>query len=58
MSRNREIINLVLTAENCVVISNKKWDAFLALLDRPAIQHKQLAKLLCEPSALERDPNI
>lgn len=35
-------------------ISAKQWSAFVEALDRPARQIPQLAKLLREPSILER----
>ena len=47
-----------LAAKQHLVYSPKQWDAFVAALDRPALDAKKdkprLKKLLSEPSVLER----
>lgn len=43
-----------LASQREIVYSDKQWEAFLAMLDRPAKDKPRLKKLLTEPSILER----
>jgi len=43
-----------LADQNHFVLSPEKWEKFVQMLDRPARVHPRLAKLLLEPSVLEK----
>ena len=45
---------MVLAEQDRFVISPAKWDAFVAALEKPGTRRKPLARLLSEPSVLER----
>jgi uncharacterized protein (DUF1778 family) len=49
-----EKAELVLSEQHHFVLSPAKWDAFVTALDRPVSKHKRLARLIAEPSILER----
>jgi uncharacterized protein (DUF1778 family) len=36
-------------------VAPAQWDAFVAALDKPTIRHERLARLMSEPSILERE---
>jgi uncharacterized protein (DUF1778 family) len=44
----------ILAEQRNFVVPPQKWDAFVAALDRPTVRHERLARLLSEPSILER----
>ena len=44
----------VLADQRTFVVSQAKWDAFVAALDRPTTHKARLARLMSEPSVLER----
>lgn len=44
----------VLADQRNFALSPKRWNEFLAALDRPATRHKRLTKLMTDPSVLER----
>ena len=44
----------VLADQRTFALSPKRWNEFLAALDRPVTRHKRLTKLMSEPSVLER----
>jgi uncharacterized protein (DUF1778 family) len=44
----------VLADQRNFVVSGSRWNAFVAALDKPVSHHKRLARLLSEPSVLER----
>ena len=44
----------VLADQRNFVISGSRWNAFVAALDKPVSRHDRLARLLSEPSILER----
>jgi uncharacterized protein (DUF1778 family) len=44
----------VLAEQRNFVVPPAQWDAFVAALDRPTVRHERLARLLTEPSLLER----
>lgn len=54
LSSAQEKAEMVLADQNRFVISPKQWDAFVTALDRPATLKKNLARLMSEPSVLER----
>lgn len=45
---------MVLADQKEFVLSPEKWRAFNAALDRPVNRHERLARLMSEPSVLER----
>ena len=44
----------VLADQRNFALSAKRWNEFLAALDRPVRRHARLTKLMTEPSILER----
>jgi len=44
----------LLADQRSFAISGARWNAFVAALDSPSSHNKRLAKLLSEPSILER----
>ena len=50
----QEKAEMVLAEQDRFVISPAKWDAFVAALEKPGTRRKPLARLLSEPSVLER----
>ena len=54
LSSAQEKAEMVLADQNRFVISPKQWDAFVTALDRPATLKENLARLMSEPSVLER----
>ena len=44
----------VLADQRNFVVSSSQWNAFVAALDKPVSHHNRLARLLSEPSILER----
>ena len=44
----------ILAEQRNFVVSPERWQKFVAALDRPTVRHKRLARLLSEPSILER----
>ncbi len=44
----------VLADQRTFVVSQAKWNAFVAALDRPTAHNPGLARLMSEPSILER----
>jgi len=45
---------MVLADQKEFVLPPAKWEAFIAALDRPANHHDRLARLMSEPSVLDR----
>jgi uncharacterized protein (DUF1778 family) len=43
-----------LASQRAIVYTDKQWEAFMEMLDRPARDKPRLRKLLTEPSILER----
>jgi uncharacterized protein (DUF1778 family) len=54
LSSAQEKAEMVLADQNRFVISPARWNAFVAALEKPATRREQLARLLSEPSVLER----
>ena len=54
LSSAQEKAEMVLADQNRFVISPKQWDAFVTALDRPATFKQNLARMMSEPSVLER----
>jgi len=54
LSSAQEKAEMVLADQNRFVIPKAKFDAFLAALDKPVSQKERLARLMSEPSILER----
>ena len=54
LSSAREKAEQVLADQRTFVIPQRKWDVFIKALDRPATHKVRLAKLMSEPSILER----
>ena len=44
----------ILAEQRHFVVPPAQWDAFVAALDRPAVRRERLARLMSEPSILER----
>ena len=44
----------ILAEQRNFVVPSTQWDAFVAALDRPPVRHARLARLMSEPSILER----
>jgi uncharacterized protein (DUF1778 family) len=44
----------VLADQRSFVVSGSRWNAFVVALDKPVRRHARLARLLSEPSILER----
>lgn len=44
----------VLADQRAFVVPKAKWDAFVAILDRPTTHKARLARLMSEPTILER----
>ena len=44
----------ILGEQRNFVMPPAQWDAFVAALDRPTVRHERLARLMSEPSLLER----
>lgn len=44
----------VLAEQRNFVLPPAQWNAFVAALDRPTVRHARLARLMSEPSILER----
>lgn len=43
------------TKNERISLSARQWDAFVSLLDRPAVEKPKLRRLLTEPSVLQPD---
>lgn len=54
LSSAQEKAEMVLADQSRFVISPKQWDAFVTALDRRATRKEKLARLMSEPSILER----
>jgi uncharacterized protein (DUF1778 family) len=54
LSSAQEKAEIVLADQNRFVIPPAKWAAFLAALEKPATRRDHLARLMSEPSILER----
>jgi uncharacterized protein (DUF1778 family) len=55
LSSAQEKAELVLADQKEFVISPTQWDAFVAALDKPVTRRERLARLMSEPSVLERE---
>ena len=55
LSSAQEKAELVLTDQREFVISPNRWDAFVAALDKPVSRRERLARLMSEPSVLDRE---
>jgi uncharacterized protein (DUF1778 family) len=51
----QEKAEMLLADQKEFVISPKRWDSFLAALDKPVTRRERLARLMSEPSILERE---
>lgn len=54
LSSAQEKAEMVLADQNRFAIPRAQWDAFMNALDRPATHKKNLARLMSEPSVIER----
>jgi uncharacterized protein (DUF1778 family) len=54
LSSAREKAEMILADQREFVLPEDRWNAFVAALDRPANRHERLARLMSEPSVLER----
>jgi uncharacterized protein (DUF1778 family) len=54
LSSAQEKAEMVLADQKEFVLPQDRWDKFVAALERPATEHSRLAKLMSEPSILER----
>jgi uncharacterized protein (DUF1778 family) len=54
LSSAQEKAEMILADQKEFVLPQDRWDKFVAALERPAAKHSRLAKLMSEPSVLER----
>jgi uncharacterized protein (DUF1778 family) len=54
LSSAQEKAEMILADQKEFVLPQDRWDRFVAALERPATEHPRLAKLMLEPSILER----
>jgi uncharacterized protein (DUF1778 family) len=54
LSSAQEKAEMILADQKEFDLQKDRWNKFVAALDRPQRQHKRLAKLMSEPSILER----
>jgi uncharacterized protein (DUF1778 family) len=51
----REKAEMILADQREFSLPPKQWASFVAVLDRPVNHHERLARLMTEPSVLERE---
>jgi len=51
----REKAEMILADQKDFLLSPRQWASFVAALDRPVNHHERLARLMTEPSVLERE---
>jgi uncharacterized protein (DUF1778 family) len=54
LSSAGEKAEMILADQKEFILPRERWDKFVAALDRPKIKHERLARLMSEPSILER----
>jgi len=54
LSSAQEKAEMLLADQKEFTLPAERWDAFVAALDRPVNRHERLARLMSEPSILER----
>jgi len=54
ISSAQEKAEMILADQKEFVLSTDRWNAFVSVLDRPVNRHERLARLMSEPSVLER----
>ncbi len=54
LSSAQEKAEMILADQKEFVLPKDSWDKFVAALERPEIEHARLARLITEPSVLER----
>jgi len=54
LSSAQEKAEIVLADQKEFTLPPDRWNAFVAALDRPVTRNKRLARLMSEPSVLER----
>jgi uncharacterized protein (DUF1778 family) len=54
LSSAQEKAEIILADQKEFVLPQDRWEEFVAALERPEIKHKRLARLMSEPSILER----
>lgn len=54
LSSAQEKAELILAEQKDFELPEDRWKAFVAALDRPVNRHERLARLMSEPSILER----
>jgi uncharacterized protein (DUF1778 family) len=54
LSSAQEKAEMILADQKEFVLRKDRWEKFVAALERPATEHKRLARLMSEPSILER----
>lgn len=54
LSSAQEKAEMILADQKEFVLPQIRWDRFVAALDRPKKRQKRLARLMSEPSVLER----
>jgi uncharacterized protein (DUF1778 family) len=54
LSSAQEKAEMILADQKEFVLPQDRWDKFVAALERPAIEHPRLSKLMSEASVLER----
>jgi uncharacterized protein (DUF1778 family) len=54
LSSAQEKAEIILADQKAFILPKEQWDKFVAALDRPKIRHQRLARLMSEPSILER----
>lgn len=55
LSSAQEKAALILADQREFVLSQNRWDAFVAALDKPVSRRERLARLMSEPSILDRE---
>jgi uncharacterized protein (DUF1778 family) len=54
LSSAQEKAEMILADQKEFTLQKDRWSKFVAALDRPQKEHKRLARLMSEPSILER----
>jgi uncharacterized protein (DUF1778 family) len=54
LSSAQEKAEMILADQKEFVLPQDRWNRFVAALERPVSKHRRLARLISEPSVLER----
>lgn len=55
LSSAQEKAEMVLADQNVFVLPRSRWESFVAALDKPVSRKERLARLMSEPSLLDRE---